>query len=267
MKNYLHILGSGGAQMVPCHGCDCNSCEEARKNPKLMRDCSAYLFNFNNINILLDYGSQLLNKYGLSLLNIDYIFISHSHSDHFKGLFPMAWTQQDQIKIYYSGEDLSGAFKDLLENPKHINFIECNIFEKITLNSSLFITPIPLIHNVYTTGFFVEYKNYSIAYLLDTKGLPDKTYEFLKNKDQIDLILIDATYGPRRESNNHNNFDDALETINDLKPKNAILTHISHKNPTIKWLKKYVKEKIKSKEIIKNTHIAFDGMKFKFNLI
>jgi phosphoribosyl 1,2-cyclic phosphate phosphodiesterase len=266
MKNYLWILGSGSAQMTPCHGCNCISCIEARKNPRFMRDCSTYLFNFDGIHILIDYGSQLLNKYGLSLLIIDYIFISHSHSDHFKGLFPMIWTQQEKITIYYSGKDLSGAFKDILESPKHCNFIKCDVFEQIEINNSLKITPILLNHNVYTTGFYINYKNYSIGYLLDTKGLPDETLQYLKDKNQIDLLLIDANYGPRRESDNHNNFDDALETINGLKPKNAILTHISHNNPSIKWLKNYVKEKIKLEKTVKNTFIAYDGMKFKFEI-
>ena len=266
MKDFLWILGSGSAQTTPCHGCRCNNCIEARKNSKYIRDCSVYLFNIDGINFLIDYGSHLLNKYELSGLKIDGIFISHLHSDHFKGLFPLAWTSQIKIPVYYSGKDLSGAFKDLLMNPKHIIFNNFEVFETIILNNSIKITPILLNHNIYTTGFYIKYKNYSVAYLLDTIGLPDSTLSFLKEQSTIDLILIDANYGPRRKNHNHNNVDDALKIINSLKPKNAILTHFSHKNPSIKWLKKYIKEKIQESKTIKNTLLAYDGMKFKFNI-
>ncbi|MHA1268269.1 MAG: MBL fold metallo-hydrolase [Candidatus Helarchaeota archaeon] len=260
MKNYLHILGSGSAQTTPCHGCKCKSCNEARTNKKYVRDCSVYLFNFDDVYLLIDYGSSLLNKYGLSLLNIDYIFISHSHADHFKGLFPLIWTQQNQIPVYYSGEDLSGAFKDLLESPKHVKFIKTPVFKPIELKDSIIITPILLTHNVYTTGYYIKFKNYSIAYLLDTKGLPEITLKFLNSKDSIDLVLIDSNYGPNQESNCHNNMDDALQIIDTLQPKKAILTHISHKNFPTEILLEY----LDNNKPIKDAFLAFDDMKIEF---
>ncbi|MHA1752133.1 MAG: MBL fold metallo-hydrolase [Candidatus Helarchaeota archaeon] len=262
MKNYLHILGSGSAQTTPCHKCKCKNCREARKNQKYRRDCSAYLFRFDDINLLIDYGAHLLNKYGLDDINIDYIFISHAHSDHFKGLFPLSWTRQEKIPIYYSGEDLSGAFKDLLENPKREHFIKCPVYQIINLNKSLEITPILLNHNIYTTGFFIKFNDYSIVYLLDTKGLPKKSMDFLKNQKKIDLVLIDSNYGPQINSNSHNNINDALEVVGRLEPKNAILTHISHKNPPIKFLQDY----INNNKPIQNVFLAFDGLKFKFKV-
>ena len=90
--------------------------------------------------------------------------------------------------------------------------------------------------------------------------MPNETLQFLKNKNKIKLLLVDACYGPRRESDAHNNLNEALKIIDDLQPEYAILTHISHKNPPTERLENYIKKH----KTVENTFLAYDGIKFNF---
>ncbi|MHA1231814.1 MAG: MBL fold metallo-hydrolase [Candidatus Helarchaeota archaeon] len=263
MFGQLHILGSGSAHTTPCHGCSCETCKEAIKNPKYRRDCSTYLFKFENFNILIDYGSHLLNKFNLNLLKINYIFISHTHPDHIKGLYSLCWTKQAQIPVYYSNSEISNAFQFLLDKPKNLIFKEYKKFESIKLNDNLEIIPIPLNHNINTHGFLINYKNYLIAYLLDTKGLPKKTMDFLTELNDLDLVLVDANYGPDLMHKSHNNINEALDLINQLSPKKSIITHISHLNLPVKELIKYI-QKNTPKPLNRQIFLAYDGLIINF---
>lgn len=85
-----------------------------------------------------------------------------------------------------------------------------------------------------------------MAYITDAKTVSIQEKEKLKN---LDILIVNAL---RMEAHaTHFNLDEALEFIDELKPKRAYLTHISHHLG--------FHEKV-SKELPKNIFLAYDGL-------
>ena len=61
------------------------------------------------------------------------------------------------------------------------------------------------------------------VYLTDVSAITDKEKEKMKDAD---LIILDALR--KKQHISHFNLDQALELLEELKPKKALLTHISH---------------------------------------
>ena len=78
----------------------------------------------------------------------------------------------------------------------------------------------------------------------DTNSIPDK-----KKLYNLDILVINAL---RKEKHiSHFNLHEALDLINEVKPKKAYLTHISHLMG---------KHEITGKELPENVFLAYDGL-------
>ena len=62
-----------------------------------------------------------------------------------------------------------------------------------------------------------------VAYCTDTNGIPDESMKQLRG---LRVLILDALR--RRPHPTHFSLDEALAVIAKLKPKRALLTHISH---------------------------------------
>jgi len=91
--------------------------------------------------------------------------------------------------------------------------------EAFILNN-LKVTPIEVFHgNLNIFG----YRFNDVAYLTDVKTIAETEKVKLQN---LDILIINAIrYQPHHS---HLNLVEALELINELKPKKTYLTHISH---------------------------------------
>ena len=89
----------------------------------------------------------------------------------------------------------------------------------------------------------------NIAYFTDVKTIPDEEFDKLKNLDVlvINALRIEAHYS-------HLSLSDALKIINKVKPKEAYITHISHKLGFHKDVQK---------KLPKNVVPAHDGLTLK----
>ena len=63
----------------------------------------------------------------------------------------------------------------------------------------------------------------SIAYCTDVSRVPPETYPLLRD---LDILVIDALR--YRHHPTHMTVDQALEAIDQIKPRRAYLTHIAH---------------------------------------
>jgi phosphoribosyl 1,2-cyclic phosphate phosphodiesterase len=66
-----------------------------------------------------------------------------------------------------------------------------------------------------------------IAYLTDTLGVPDASLGVLR-EHPLDVLVLDCSSPPQASPQNHNDLTQALATIAELQPKQALLTHIGH---------------------------------------
>lgn len=80
----LTFLGTGAAEGIPSPFCDCPTCGHARVNGgRNIRKRQSVLINDN---LLIDLGPDIFAscaQLGLSLCQVDYLLITHSHLDHF----------------------------------------------------------------------------------------------------------------------------------------------------------------------------------------
>ena len=106
------------------------------------------------------------------------------------------------------------------------------------------ITPVEVLHgNLPVTG----YRIHNIAYLTDVKKIALKEKEKLQN---LDVLIVNAL---RIEAHpTHFNLQEALDFVEEIKPKKTYFTHISHKLG--------FHEEV-SKTLPKNVFLGFDGLK------
>ena len=230
IKSQFVFLGTGSESGIPVHRCDCELCRRAREDSNFIRRPPANLLIYKKKNYLIDVGNlEFLKDKRVGDIEISGIFITHTHISHTMGLFQLRWTRQRNLPIYYpEASELVDGFDKLLTSPSFLGpFKGYFPFQVIDLGDGLKFTPLPLKHTVETFGFFIEGEGFNIAYLSDTKGLPDKTYEYLSERD-LDIVILDAMYPPGWNLSDHNNIDEALSILKELKFEKAFLTHISH---------------------------------------
>lgn len=83
MAELMLFFGTGAAELYPNPFCNCEFCESIRKSGEMPRKRSCLLMDEHN---LIDFGPEALaaaQMYGARLYDVDNLFITHSHEDHF----------------------------------------------------------------------------------------------------------------------------------------------------------------------------------------
>ncbi len=134
-----------------------------------------------NTRFLIDIGItyrhllERLEKIGKSIDDIDALFITHTHSDHIKGL--KVFVKHNNIPVYIR-EEMYKELKEIL--PK----------EKIELYSDkmhLKDATIDLVHTSHdapgSVGFLISNASSSLVYITDTGYINEKYYDLLSNRE------------------------------------------------------------------------------------
>ncbi|MDZ4135434.1 MAG: MBL fold metallo-hydrolase, partial [Paracoccaceae bacterium] len=90
------------------------------------------------------------------------------------------------------------------------------------------VTPVALTHSRPTLGWVIDCGGRRLAYLSDTRGLPEDSFATLAVAP-VDLCVLDCAYpngtnGPR----GHNDLAEATAILNRMAPEIARLTHVNH---------------------------------------
>jgi phosphoribosyl 1,2-cyclic phosphodiesterase len=219
------------------------------------------LIEIENTKILIDVGfsyrtlKEKLNSIHVDPLTIDYILITHDHSDHIYGL-------KTYLKNYKPFIYMSKKIADVFFDFKYENLIY--IEDELKIND-ITITTLETSHDATDScGYLITYKDKSLVQITDTgyihskelNKIKNKTYYIFESNHDIDM-LINGKYPPHLQ---HRILSDRGHLSNDLagsylsriigpNTKKVVLAHLSEENNTPKVALDTVKEKLKEQDI------------------
>ena len=248
----ITFLGTGTSQGIPIIGSKHPVCLSDNIKDKRLR--SSVMLEWENYRYIIDCGpdfrQQLLRE---NIDKINGIVFTHEHADHTAGLDdirPFTHRMGD-IPLY-----IPERIEDNLRQRFYYIFTRVNRYPGapsatiLTLYNNPFllgnkeVIPVEFMHgNIPIFGYRID----NFAYLTDLKSIEEVEKEKLKGLDVLVLNALRIEPHPT-----HLNLTEALELIDELRPKRAYLTHISH------MLGFHAEV---SKHLPTNVYLAYDGLK------
>ena len=224
------------------------------------------LIRTDKINILIDCGvtyqylANELASIGISPKNLDVILITHTHSDHIKGL--AALVKKTGIKVF--------ILEEMLEEIKNkVPYENINYYTNPLYLEDVKIDLIRISHDVEGVGFIIESNNKNLVYITDTGYINRKYFSKMKNKNiyviesnHDEKMLMEGPYPyilKQRVISDHGHLSNntTANYLNEIvgdRTNKIILAHISENNNTpelaYNTTRDILKEKIDAKEII-----------------
>jgi phosphoribosyl 1,2-cyclic phosphate phosphodiesterase len=244
----ITFLGTGTSVGVPTVGCECDTC--LSDDPRDNRLRTSVLVEAAGNNIIIDASTDFRQQaLRTGLKKLDAILFTHSHADHCFGLddarpfmfrhgpiavFATEVTWQGLRRIY------AYAF-DPAPYPGVPRIIPHRIEGDFSL-LGLSVEPLTVIHGrLPVTAFRIG----KFAYVTDCNEIPDETCARLRG---LDVLVIDALRFKKHPT--HMTLNESLGYIERLKPRRALLTHISHD----------IKHSETSDHLPAGVEIAYDGL-------
>ena len=250
----ITFLGTGTSQGIPMIASNHPVCLSNNSKDKRLR--SSIMISWDNNRYIIDSGpdfrQQMLRE---NIQAINGVLFTHEHSDHTAGiddLRPYTY-KMGEVPIYAQErviESLKIRFSYIFETenryagaPKLIeNIIGSNSF----MLNGVQVTPIAVMHGkLPITG----YRFGNVAYITDLKTMSDHEKKKLENLDVLILNALRISAHPT-----HLNLEEAISFVNEIKPKKAYFTHISHKLGFHEEVEKILPE---------NIFLSYDGLEIK----
>lgn len=247
----ITFLGTGTSQGIPVIACNCDVCKSLDFKDKRLR--SSVLIEDEIINLVIDTGpdfrQQMLNA---QVNHLEGVLLTHGHKDHIAGLDDVRafnYVQRKAIDVYARNdvhETLKNEFSYAFAVEKYPGVPEIHLHEiknKLFKIKELEILPINVMHYKLP---ILGYRIKNFTYITDANYIDDLEKEKIKGSE---ILVVNALRKQKHIS--HFTLSEALKLIEEIKPKTAYLTHISH----IMGLHEAV-----SKELPENVYFAYDGL-------
>lgn len=247
----ITFLGTGTSQGIPMIANNDPVCLSTDSRDKRLR--SSIMISWNDVNYIIDCGpdfrQQMLRE---NVQSINGVLFTHEHSDHTAGvddLRPFTY-QMGEVPVYAKErvlENLKVRFAYIFETvnryagaPKMEQHIITN--DSFVLNG-VEVIPVEVMHgDLPITG----YRFGNMAYITDLKTISEQEKEKLVN---LEVLIVNALR--IEEHPTHLNLEEALDFVDDIQPKRAYFTHISHKLGFHAAVEKVLPE---------NVFLSYDGM-------
>lgn len=236
MSMKFTILGCGTSTGVPRIGGVWGACDP--DNPKNYRTRCSFLAERMSDNgsttILVDTTPDLRQQLlGVGTSWLDGVFYSHEHADHTHGIDDLRsvfFNGRRRVDVYYdkpTGDLLNDRFSYCFKQPKGSNYPPILRGHRIEAGEAVpvqgaggEVEVLPYLQH-HGDGTSLGFRVGNVAYSTDIKALPDESYTALEG---LDVWILDALRYSEHPS--HFSLDEAIEAIERVKPKRAILTHM-----------------------------------------
>ena len=219
------ILGCGTSGGVPRIGPLWGDCDP--NNPKNRRRRVSILVEQGDSTLLVDTSPDLREQLlDADVSRLDGVLWTHDHADHVHGIDDLraiyhimreplqGYTDTRTLEVLKKRFDY--IFKSQLGYPA---IVEPNIIDGPFRVGGIDVIPFVQEHGPITS---LGFRFGNIAYSTDLNGIPDKAKEVLQD---LDVWIVDALrYKPHPT---HPHLEMTLAWIEELKPKRAILTHMT----------------------------------------
>lgn len=202
------------------------------------------LIEFEKSKILIDVGfsykymKEKLEELEVKPNEIDYIFITHDHSDHIKGL--QVFLNRNNPKLYVSSK--------IAEKYDYMfNYLFINVLEEDLCFKDFKVKVIPTSHDATDSYGYVFTSDESLVYLTDSGYINIRNFKYMKNKEYYIFEsnhdvnkLIKGTYPEHLQrrilsDTGHLSNESSSIYLSKLigpKTKKIVLAHLSHENNT-----------------------------------
>ncbi len=226
------------------------------------------LIRTDKINILIDMGvtyqylASELEKLNLVPQDLNALLITHTHSDHIKGLASLV--KKTNLKVFALEEMVEELSKKI---PQDCIYLYENPLELEDLKISL----IRISHDVEGVGFMIEHQHHSLVYITDTGYINEKYFPLLKNRDAYIIesnhdeeMLMEGPYpyilkqrivSDKGHLSNKTTSEYLLESVGE-NTKYIILAHISENNNTEELALSTTKSLLEENHIYKDIMLA-----------
>lgn len=246
------FLGTGTSQGVPVIACRCRVCTSTDTRDNRLRS-SIHIAHEKNSFVIdsgPDFRQQMLRS---KIVDLTALIFTHEHKDHVAGMDDIRafnYILEKKIDVYASQrvqDALKREFPYIFHDFKYPGVPQVNLHlienKPFTIEGLEFI-PIEVMH--YKLPIFA-YRFHDFSYVTDANFISEEEKEKIKGSE---ILVLNAL---RREKHvSHYNLEEALQIIEELKPKKTYLTHISHQL----GLHSEVEQ-----ELPPNVFLAYDGLK------
>ena len=226
----LTLLGTGTSMGVPMIACECPVCLST--DPHNQRTRTGVAVHNGDRTFLIDTGPEIrLQLVRERIHRIEGVVFTHAHADHIMGLDDLrifGFKQKGNVPLYCEEpveDTLRRTFSYAFNSPPDtLHSIPRLTFHRIGLEpfevGGLDIQPIRLIHGkLPVLGFRIG----DVAFCTDVSAIPESSVSQLRDLRVLVLGAIRDEPHPT-----HFNVQQALEVIEQLRPQQTYLTHISH---------------------------------------
>lgn len=244
MSFELVFLGTGTSAGVPMIGCECAVCRSS--DPRDQRFRPSVLVRYDDPDpdrtltrqYLIDTSPEIrLQAIRHQLRRLDGVIYTHAHADHVLGLDDLRRfnaVMEAPLDIYAEGSvltTLERMFGYIFDPDRNHNksFVARLVPHALEVQRPLNLhgatwTPLRLLHGrLPIMGYRVSHAGRTLAYCTDVSSIPPETYPLLMN---LDVLVIDALR--YRHHPTHMTVDQALDVVEQIKPRRTYFTHIAH---------------------------------------
>lgn len=234
-------------------GCDCDVCTS--DDPHNDRARTSAFITDGDTDIVIDTGPEFrIRALEHGLRKLDAVLFTHAHADHLFGFDDVRrfnQIQRSSIPAYGSPETLAGvghifsyAFGPVQPGGTKPDIQLHPVTDTFSVGS-MSITPVPVWHGqLEVTGFRIG----SLAYITDVSSIPEASRRQLR---QLDVLVLGALRF--RPHPTHMTIAEALAVVEELRPRRAFLTHLSHE----------VEHHSTNASLPDHVQLAYDGLEVK----